>query len=167
MYTMRIKSMACALGILFSLTCEARIVRVTRVIDGDTVVLNDGHHVRLIGIDSPESFLNRKAEKDSARTGVPVAKINEMGAQSKKFMKKIAEGKRFKFVEGREKHDKYHRDLAYLYSHGTSINSLMIENGYACAYVKFPFEKKKQFVAAQAKAEARHVGLWRDGLNCN
>lgn len=27
---------------------------VARVIDGDTIVMNDGHHVRLLGIDAPE-----------------------------------------------------------------------------------------------------------------
>jgi len=33
---------------------DVSAIKVTRVIDGDTIVLEDGHKVRIIGIDAPE-----------------------------------------------------------------------------------------------------------------
>lgn len=38
----------------FVLFVQPRSLTVTRVIDGDTIVLSDGRHIRLIGIDAPE-----------------------------------------------------------------------------------------------------------------
>jgi len=39
------------------------VVRVDRVVDGDTLLLTNGEKIRLIGIDAPESKPNPRAEK--------------------------------------------------------------------------------------------------------
>ena len=43
-------------------------IRVRRVIDGDTLELEDRQRVRLIGIDTPESRYNSKLKRDAQRT---------------------------------------------------------------------------------------------------
>ena len=45
------------------------VVRVERVVYGDTLLLTNGEKVRLIGIDCPESRPNRRAEKQSESEG--------------------------------------------------------------------------------------------------
>ena len=41
-------------------------IRVTRVIDGDTIQLESGERVRLIGIDTPEARYNPKLVSDAS-----------------------------------------------------------------------------------------------------
>src|ERR1700739_944874 len=64
---------------------------VVRVIDGDTFVcqFSDGkeEHIRLIGVDTPESKRNEKAEKDSQRTGQDIETIITQGKIASYFAK--------------------------------------------------------------------------------
>lgn len=67
-------------------------VMVQRVIDGDTLkVIYQGQKesVRLIGIDAPESRTNKKALKDSNRTGQDMQAIISMGKEATNYVKGI------------------------------------------------------------------------------
>lgn len=52
---------------------------VTRVIDGDTIKISNGAKVRLIGIDTPESYESAKLLRDMRRSGKDAATIKSMG----------------------------------------------------------------------------------------
>ncbi len=54
-------------------------ILVTRVIDGDTLKLESGERVRLIGIDTPEMHESDKLYRDSQRTGQDARTIKAMG----------------------------------------------------------------------------------------
>src|ERR1700758_4709011 len=64
---------------------------VVKVIDGDTFVcqFSDGkeEHIRLIGVDTPESRRNEKAERDSQRTGKDIETIIAQGKIASYFTK--------------------------------------------------------------------------------
>ncbi len=65
---------------------------VIRVIDGDTLKINyqdKEQSIRLIGIDTPESKANKKANKDAMRSGQDIATITAMGKQATAFVKKL------------------------------------------------------------------------------
>lgn len=132
---------------------------VTKAVDGDTLNVQMGDKketVRLIGIDTPETHDPRK----------PVQCFGEVAAA---HTKALLEGKdvRLEPDPTDTDRDKYRRLLRYVYlPDGTLINRQLISDGYAFAYVIFPYTKMDDFKAAQADARAHNRGLW-GGCNIN
>jgi micrococcal nuclease len=87
------KSILICLGILFliaGIVQASEQVTVQRVIDGDTLkIIYQGQEesVRLIGIDTPESRTNKKALKDSNRTGQDMQTTLSMGKEATEYVK--------------------------------------------------------------------------------
>jgi len=75
--------------LLIATTSYAKTYTVERVIDGDTIKLTNGLKVNLMGLDAPESKSNKKARRDSNRTGQDVGAIIEMGQEATAFVKSI------------------------------------------------------------------------------
>ena len=102
-------------------------IRVVRVIDGDTFVIEGGERVRMIGINAPEL-------KDT------------YGVESKNHLKTLIESKYVNLIKGdvTANKDYFKRLLRYVYLDSTDINLKMIEDGFASAYLKYPFSKSKQ-----------------------
>ncbi len=132
----------------FSAIAEKAVVK--RVIDGDTVILEDDTRVRLIGIDAPEI-----ENRDYAHRGEPY------GEEAKKILKDWTEGKTVQLKDGPEKEDRYHRRLAYLYlNEDFFINLKLVEAGAAEAYRKFPHPLQRDFFEAEKQARTQKAGLW-------
>jgi len=121
---------------------------VKRVIDGDTIILDDGRHVRLIGVDAPEI--------DS-----PYRNAEPFGDESRDYMKRLVERRLVTIRIGREPYDKYGRTLAYVYLGPTMINSLIIRDGYAKVYRRFMFPERDLFTNYEKEARAKGVGMWK------
>ncbi|MEK6824110.1 MAG: thermonuclease family protein [Nanoarchaeota archaeon] len=99
---------------------DDEFVKVDRIIDGDTLVLNNGNHVRMLGINTPEKKEKYYQEaKDS---------LNE------KILNKTV-----RLEYGKDKKDKYNRTLAYVFLNNENINLKQVENGLANYY--FPSGK--------------------------
>lgn len=94
---------------------KAYTSQVKRVIDGNTIELINGEKVRLIGIDTPESKPNKKAQKDAERTGDDLEAITNMGKQAYEYTKRLVEGKEVRLEFDVGQRDKYERLLAYVY----------------------------------------------------
>jgi len=137
---------------------------VSKAIDGDTLKLSTGEHVRLIGIDTPESRYNSKLEHDSARSRKDMKAIIGMGKEAANFTKRLAEGKRVRLELDLQKRDKYKRLLAYVYlEDGTFINARIIEEGYAQIMTIPPNVKYADtFLRLQDQARKSGRGLWRE-----
>ncbi|MFA6356488.1 MAG: thermonuclease family protein, partial [Candidatus Omnitrophota bacterium] len=88
---------------------------VSKVIDGDTVVLENGEHVRYIGIDTPEK-------------GRPYY------SEAKRQNEKLVKGRKVRLEFDAGKADRYGRVLAYVYDGNTFVNEELVRNGYALAY---------------------------------
>ncbi len=136
---------------------------VRRVIDGDTLQLESGERVRLIGIDTPEMHESDKLYRDSRRSGEDIATIQKLGRQAYEFTKKLAEGKRVSLEFDVEKHDRYDRLLAYVYlKDGTFVNAKIIEEGYASVMTIPPNVKYADlFVKLYQQARQNQRGLWK------
>ncbi len=137
---------------------------VSKVIDGDTIRLSNGDHVRLIGIDTPESRYNDKLMRDSKRTKRDINAIIRMGAQASDFTKDLVQGKRVRLEFDVERHDKYGRLLAYVYlEDGTFVNARILEQGYGRVMTIPPNVKyADQFLKLQREAKEFGRGLWKD-----
>ncbi len=133
--------------------------RVTRVLDGDTIALDNGETVRLIGVDAPE-------------THHPEIPVQRFGEEATEFMKRLAEGFECTLeYEPDNLRDKYGRLLAYVFVGDRLVNAEIIRRGYAYAYTRFPFRRQAEFVALEREARERQYGLWylslRDGRVAN
>ena len=123
----------------------------TRVIDGDTIVLDGNEKVRLIGIDAPE--LNDLREP-----------VQHLGEDCYRFAKGLVEGKRVRLEYNQERIDKYGRTLAYVYlEDGTFVNAEIVKQGYGFAYVKYPFKYMEEFRRYEQGARESRIGLWHGG----
>lgn len=134
----------------YSISSIAETRKVVRVIDGDTVILLGGKRVRLLGINAPEVA----SHKERAEPGA-------VGA--KKFLEKTLLNKRIYLERDEEKHDKYGRILAYLFSlNGENINQLLVEEGFAFVSLHPPNLKYSRLLLdSQKRAEKKKVGLWK------
>lgn len=143
------------------------VIYVTRAIDGDTIKLSTGEHVRLIGIDTPESRYNAKLERDVSRSRKDMRTILKMGKEASNFTKHLVEGKRVRLEFDIQKYDKYGRLLAYVYlEDGTFVNAKIIEEGYAQIMTIPPDVKHSSlFMKLQQEARDNNRGLWRDSAD--
>jgi micrococcal nuclease len=131
---------------------KVRKPTVRRVIDGDTFVLTDGAHVRLVGVDTPEL----------ERGGRPVQYYAE---EARKFLTGLVQDKKVTLKIPWPRKDKYGRTLAYLYlENGTFVNAEIIKQGYGFAYTKYPFEYMDTFREYQKQAMRESRGLWGRNL---
>jgi len=121
---------------------EAPGARVTRVIDGDTVVMERLGKVRLIGVNTPE----KKRCFDDAAT---------------RFTRERLEDQVVQYEVGQEPKDRYKRTLAYLSREGEMHNLALLTEGYAKVLTIPPNDKyEARFEAAERDAKEADTGLW-------
>lgn len=135
---------------------------VARVIDGDTLKLSDNNKVRLIGVDCPESFYNKKLLRDSKRSHKDTGTIQKLGMKAKDFTKKLCQGKKVRLEFDVERHDRYGRTLAYVYlEDGTFVNAKILEEGYGQVMTIPPDVKYADyFLKSEKEARSNNRGLW-------
>ncbi|MDO8452142.1 MAG: thermonuclease family protein [bacterium] len=123
-------------------------IKVTRVVDGDTVVISTGETVRYIGIDTPETV----------KPGTPVQCF---GKEASAKNKELVLGKVVTLAKDVSEVDKYGRLLRYIYVDGVFINDYLIRNGFASASTYPPDVKySNQFKEAEKEARENKRGLW-------
>ena len=122
--------------------------KVVRVIDGDTFVIEGGERVRMIGINAPEL-------KDP------------FGVESKTHLKKLIENKYVNLIKGDDTADGdyFKRLLRYVYLDGADISLAMIDDGFALAYLKYPFSKSEKYKVKELerliKEDSKsYLGYW-------
>ena len=135
-------------------------VRVTKVVDGDTVDVEflgetppecdkACQRIRLIGVDTPEYYKKvRQPYADEAKEYTGLCLGTNM-------LLKLDRDTSYK--------DRYGRLLAYLYAEdGSMLNYELVRNGYGRYYGKFKFNKQNMASFSQAEdyARERRLGLW-------
>jgi micrococcal nuclease len=124
------------------------LVKITRVIDGDTIEIEGGERVRYIGIDTPETVDPRKP-------------VQCFGVEASNKNKELVEGKMVRLEKDITDRDKYNRLLRYVYVGDTFINLELIKQGFAYSYSYPPDIKyQDQFLKAQQEAREAKRGLW-------
>lgn len=124
-------------------------LRVASVYDGDTVKLEDGRKIRLLGINTPEV----RHRNQSAEAG---------GEQAKRWLKNKLQGRRVRLVTDVEPSDKYHRILAHLFTENKDhINLQLVEQGLASTNIHPPnLLYSTELTAAEQRAERAGRGIW-------
>ena len=134
-------------------------IKVKKVIDGDTVLLENGKLLRYIGIDTPEI---RTKTKDGTWRYNP----SFWALKAKQFNAWLVEGKKVKVEFDIQKTDKYGRLLGYVFlKDGRFVNELLLREGLGILYT-FPPNIKyiDTLILAQKWARQNKKGLWNDNL---
>lgn len=122
---------------------------VTRVVDGDTIVVGGNTKVRYIGINSPEA---------SQCFGFEASQAN----------KNLTEGKQVKLEYDVQHLDKYGRTLAYVWSENTFVNEELVREGFAQVSTYPPNVKYVEvFKKAEREARENNRGLWAPNVCTN
>ena len=130
---------------------------ISRVVDGDTAVLQDGRTIRLLYIDTPE-------------TVKPNSPIECYGPEASSFAKKTLDKRPVLLKYDKVKLDRYGRHLMIVFFDGVdtrdtskSFNAIMVREGYATVKTYKPnttYEEDLKKVENTAKAN--NAGLWKD-----
>ena len=123
------------------------------VVDGDTIKINS-KKIRLFGIDAPE----KKQKCKKIFLSISFFSLNKnynCGILStEKLKKKIKDNIITCKIKGK---DRYKRIIAECFKDKTNLNSWLVRNGYAVAYIKY----SKKYLAAQNLAEKENRGIWQ------
>lgn len=128
---------------------------VTQIVDGDTLMLDNGLVVRLMGMQAPHLRLGRDGLDDWPK-----------GAEAKAALEAIALGQPVLLRYGGADKDRYGRLLAQVYTTGrepTWVQQQMLATGMARVY-SFPDNRAclPDLFAAETKARAAGLGIWID-----
>lgn len=131
---------------------SGELLQVARVSDGDTLKLQDGRSVRVLGINAPEITHGQKA-------GQPFGRESRAAAQ---VFVDASKGK-IRLGFERETHDHYGRLLAHVYnSHGRSLAVAQLRSGMALQIAVPPNTTQMQcLLAVEREARQKSPGLWR------
>jgi micrococcal nuclease len=138
---------------LVALACggERATATVERVLDGDTIVLRDGRHVRLVQLDAPETDENecyaQEAKAILARLLPPGTHVE---IETDPLLDQV---------------DRFGRTLAYVQKEDTNVNLELVRAGAAAPWF-FHGDRGRyvsDLLAAARDAQERHRGLWAAG----
>ncbi len=122
---------------------------VKRVVDGDTILLDNKRFVRYIGINAPEMQHGNEPTEP-------------YGIEAKNYNARLVKNREIYLVYGQERTDRHGRELAYVYTHkNIFINQMMLEQGWAYCLFKAPnLRFQDVFLKAQRLAMQRQQGMW-------
>lgn len=127
------------------------VVRLTSIYDGDTLRLEDGRRIRVLGINAPEM----------ARKGQPAEPLS---AEAKKAAKVfLAHSEVIQLSYERQKKDRYGRMLAHVYDEkGRSLAAHLLSSGLAF-HISIPPNVAESDCLHQQEISARRLrkGIWR------
>ena len=118
---------------------------VTRVIDGDTIIIGTGQRVRYIGIDTPEVY----------------PEMEDWGMEAWEANRRLVEGKKVRLERDVSETDKYSRLLCYVFVDDIFVNAELVRLGLAESK-SYPPDTKYQNHLEKLEAEARQAGrgMW-------
>ena len=115
-------------------------LKVTKVIEGTTLVLNNGKKVNLIGVDT--------------------------SVQAEDFIRNMVVGKEVKLKYDRQKMGNEGQILTYVYlPDGTFLNAELIKQGYARSNKIIPFKYSKVFEQYEMEPSRKRKGIWSEWVD--
>jgi micrococcal nuclease len=137
-----ISVLGCGLPTLLWAACSPELRTVRQVFDGDTVQLDDGEVVRLLGIDTPE-------------------RSEPFHARATQYLAGRIHDRHVRLEFDRTRRDTYRRLLAHVWLGDTLINEELVQQGYARVYIWSPDTLHfTRLVNAQSAAREARRGIW-------
>lgn len=124
--------------VLFLILFSAKSQTVTRVIDGDTYIVDFTKTVRLQGVDCPEIE-------------------QEYGLEAKNYVSELLLHKKIVLID--LKKDKYNRTISKIYINGQNLTELLIKKGIGWHYSYY--HKSYYLAVIEREAIKNKRGLWK------
>lgn len=128
---------------------ESEHYTVQTALDGDTLMLENGMRVRLIGVNAPEiAHLNEPAQPGSQ--------------EAMDFLYQLAKDKTITLEDEEQHFDRYHRRLAHpILADGRSLTRELLRHGLVHVSLVPPnTARAKQLLQDEAYARRKGLGLW-------
>ncbi len=130
-------------------------VKVSRAVDGDTIVLEDGRKIRYLNMDTPETV----------KENTP---IRCFGKEASHANADIVDRREILMVGDKEDTDKYGRELRFVFLLGEdtnrkeqSVNAWLVRKGYARVSIIKPNDTFAQtFRDLEREAKNQSIGVW-------
>lgn len=114
---------------------------VVEIIDGDTIILENGSKIRLIGINAPE-------------------KGYSYYIKAKESVKSLILFQNVRLESDMEDRDDYNRLLRYVFVDDISVNLWLVEEGYAHVFRESGLKYENQLKEAETNARLQKLGIW-------
>jgi micrococcal nuclease len=121
---------------------------VKRVIDGDSIELEDGTTIRLVGVNAPET----NSPYSTKATG---------------FVKKLVENKKVKLEYDAYTSDSFGRTLAYVIIDNKNLSIELVKQGLAKVSIYDDRRKliyQDQLLKAEQEAKSKKLGIWQNKI---
>jgi len=130
-------------------------VRIIRIVDGDTIVVNyqgTNEKVRMLCVNTPESVHPNKKQN------IPMGKI------ASDYTKERLTGKYVDLEFEGPFRGRYGRLLAYVFVDGVNFNLELVRQGLSPYYTKYGLSQKydQEFREAERHARNQRLGIWGD-----
>ncbi len=139
-------------------------VLVERIISADTIVLEDGRKVKLIGLKAPEAPRRPKVEYD--KNGLPIENIvlpeNTLEEKAYAFVHKLLVGKEVRLEFDETRTDDHFTTVAYVFLVDSNIlvNAEILRYGFADLQIQPPnFKYQEQLRDAYKESRREKRGL--------
>jgi micrococcal nuclease len=127
---------------------DSRGATVAQVLDGDTITLTDGRHVRLVQLDAPEEDEGECYAREAERVlAALIPPGTEVGIETDRAL---------------DQRDRFGRVLAYVLKDGANINLELVRRGAASVWL-YEGDRGRhaaEFLAAAQAAKRARRGLW-------
>ena len=126
-----------------------QLYQVTRVYDGDTIILEGRKQVRLLGVNTPEIESRHRSEEPG-------------GVAAKKWLQNQLRDNQVYLEFDQVKRDKYKRLLAHVFlPNGKHVNLALMESSLATISIIPPNGRySDKLIQAQQYAEKQKLGIW-------
>ncbi len=112
---------------------------VTKIIDGDTIIVQGGETIRLLGVDCDE-------------------RGKECYNEAKEYVESELLGRKVKLEKIEEDKDRYGRSLRYIILNNSNLNIQLISEGYCIARIENIDNYKEEIISAENFAILNKVG---------
>jgi len=158
---MRVLAIVLAVLLITSGAANAagRPATLVEITDGDTIKVEYAgkrESVRLIGVDTPESW---------ARRGGKWLHVDEpYASEAADFLAAMLDGRAVTLTFDAGERDRYGRLLAYVWADGIFVNAQLLRWGYARLYIVPPNSAQaERLAAAESVARAEGINVWPGG----
>ncbi|MCM2263860.1 MAG: thermonuclease family protein [Desulfuromonadales bacterium] len=130
------------------------------VYDADTFDVAPHGKVRLLGVDAPEKA-NSDRDRNFTGLGIAQKRLRSIHGAGLAWGLHNVKGRQVTLTFDNTRRDRHGRLLAYVHlPDGRLLNRVLLEEGLVIVYRRFPIDLKQDFLAAEARAKNRGVGLW-------
>lgn len=163
----KIAILSCCLVLACITPASGQSLSITAVVDGERIILSDGTRIKLAGVDAPEFHPSTQLSQKALLTGKAEEAVRRQGAIAFAYLRVLAVDRavQVQYEPGpRLDHEAYKPAYVHVLDQrgriAYTLNSRMIEDGYASVDTKTEVTMAGTYSVLERKAREKGKGLW-------